>query len=136
MRNDDAMVSLEAVAREAAKVAVREQHDGVVDDDTAAEESCVAVAAVVAYGTSTWLLVDGDDTEVEDDDEERQSATPNCVLRTRPSMWRRLSATLRWRCAHGRSVMTNAIWRTLPRRASRWRPPWQRRRQSARRRRR
>jgi hypothetical protein len=79
------MVSLEAVAMEAAKVAVRELHDSIVarqasieaqmyGDDAEDEESCVAAAAMVAGGTTVWLSVDGDETEVEDDDEEAKAA--------------------------------------------------------------
>jgi hypothetical protein len=76
------MVSLEAMAMEAAKVAMRELRDGVVArqaeaeayvNDTADEESRVAVTAVVAAEMPAWLLVDGDETEVEDDDEEEET---------------------------------------------------------------
>jgi hypothetical protein len=98
MRNDPIMVSLEAVAMEASKVAMRELHDGIIarelcdgiivhelrdgivarqvsveaqmyGDDAADEESRVATTAVVAVGTTAWLLIDGDETEVEDDDD-------------------------------------------------------------------
>jgi hypothetical protein len=84
MRNDLAMVSLEAMAIEAAKVAMHELHDGVVvchasveaqmySDDIADEELCVVVMAAVAAGTTAWLLVDGDETEVEDDDNDEEA---------------------------------------------------------------
>jgi hypothetical protein len=87
IRNDGAMVSLEEVAKEAAKVAVRELHEGVVArktkiepeaqmyiDDTATEESHAVTATMVAAGrTSTWLLVDGNETEVEEDDEDEEA---------------------------------------------------------------
>jgi hypothetical protein len=84
MRNDEAMVSLEAVAKEADKVAVRELRDGVVAreaeaevqmyiKDVVAEESRVATAAVVSSGTSAWLLVNGNETEVEDNDKDKEA---------------------------------------------------------------
>jgi hypothetical protein len=79
------MVSLEAVAMEAAKVTVRELHDSVVarqasveaqmyDDDAEDKESCVAAMAMVAVGTTTWLLIYGNETEVEDDDKKAKAA--------------------------------------------------------------
>jgi hypothetical protein len=81
MRNDEAMVSLDAVAMDATKVAVRELLDGVLmrqalietqmyGDDAADEALRVTVTAVVATGTKAWLLLDGDETEVEDDNVE------------------------------------------------------------------
>jgi hypothetical protein len=83
IHNDAPMVALEAVAKEAAMIAVRELCEGVVVrrteaqmyiDDAAAEDSCAATAAVVAVErTSAWLLVDGDDTEVEDDDKDEEA---------------------------------------------------------------
>jgi hypothetical protein len=68
MRNDPAMVSLEAMAMEAAKVTVRELRDGVVarqasveaqmyGDDAADEEWHVTATAVVAVGTTACLLL-------------------------------------------------------------------------------
>jgi hypothetical protein len=60
MRNNPAMVSLEAVAMEATKVA-----------------TMVAVAA----GMTVWLLVDGDETEVEDDEEAAAEAHRDTQLR-------------------------------------------------------
>jgi hypothetical protein len=103
-------------AKEVTKVAVRKLREGVVAreaeaqmyiDDTADEEARIVTAAVVtAERSSPWLLVDGDETEVEDDDEDEEaerSATPSCVLRTRPSARRsasprrKRSASPRWR---------------------------------------
>jgi hypothetical protein len=85
MRNNPTKVSLEAVAMEVAKVAMRELHDGVVacqasvearmyGDDAADEESRVAAMAVVAAGMTVWLLIDGGETEVEDSDDEAEAA--------------------------------------------------------------
>jgi hypothetical protein len=79
------MVSLEAVAMEAAKVTVRELRDSVVarqasveaqmyGDDAEDKESCVATMAMVAIGTTAWLLIYGNEIEVEDDDKEAKAA--------------------------------------------------------------
>jgi hypothetical protein len=79
------MVSLEAVAMEAAKVTVRELHDSVIarqasfeaqmyGDDGEDKESCVAATAMVAVGTTAWLLIYGNETEVEDDDKKAKAA--------------------------------------------------------------
>jgi hypothetical protein len=84
MHNDAAMVSLEAMAMEAAKVAMCELRDIVVArqaeakvlmyvDDAADEEPRVAATAVVATGTTAWLLVDDDETEVEADDKDEEA---------------------------------------------------------------
>jgi hypothetical protein len=78
IRDKAAMASLEAVAKEPAKVAVRELRQGAVAreastkmymDYAAAEEDRVADAAEVA---SMWELIDGDETEVEDGDDEEE----------------------------------------------------------------
>jgi hypothetical protein len=87
IRNDAGMVSLEAVAKEAPKVAVCELRKCIVAheteaeaeaqmyfDDAAAEESRDVTTVVVAAGrTSAWLLVDGDETEVKDDDKDEEA---------------------------------------------------------------
>jgi hypothetical protein len=78
------MVLLEAVAMEAAKVAMCELRDGVVAhqaeakvlmyvDDAADEEPRVAATAVVATGMTVWLLVDDNETEVEADDKDEEA---------------------------------------------------------------
>jgi hypothetical protein len=84
MRNDPAMVSLEAVAMEDAKVAVRELHNSVAacqasieaqmyGDDATDEESRIAATTMVPSGTMAWLLLDGDKTNVEDDDDDEEA---------------------------------------------------------------
>jgi hypothetical protein len=141
MRNDTSMVSREVVAKE---VAMRELRDGVVSreaeaeaqmyiDDAVAEESRVATAAVVASGTSAWLLIDDDEMEVEDDDEDEEAE----VEAERDAELRAANAAIREAAAKRDTEMETRAWqdhamqRTSPRRGSRWRQPWHRRRRSA-----
>jgi hypothetical protein len=78
------MISLEAVAMEAAKVAVRELLNGVVarqalveaqmyGDDATDEELCITATIVLAAGTMAWMLVDGEETVVEDEDDDEEA---------------------------------------------------------------
>jgi hypothetical protein len=99
MRNDPVMVSLEAVAIEAAKVVVRELRESVVarqasvkvhmyGNDTEDEESRITTTAMVATGTTAWRLVDGDKTKVEDDDDEEVVAEAQCDAELRAEVER------------------------------------------------
>jgi hypothetical protein len=67
-----AMTTLESMAREAAKVVVRELFHGI-----AAEETHVADAAVMA---GAWTLIDGNETEVEGGEAQERCATKEALV--------------------------------------------------------
>jgi hypothetical protein len=77
MRNDAAMVLLEAVAMEAAKIAVRELRDGVVAPGRGQRVDVRRQRrgrGVAHRHDEAWLLVNDDETEVEDEDKEAEAA--------------------------------------------------------------